>query len=94
MSNRKLGAGAAVLDGKIYVAGGYNGNYFNTVEMFEFTSLLAYPFALSVTILEQMHGVLVLQWTMLEDIMDLFLMEVAYLQLVAVEKEGNVKFCT
>ena len=61
MSNRRYGAGAAVLDGKIYVAGGYYENNLNTVEMFEFTSLLAYPFALSVTILEQMHGVLVLQ---------------------------------
>ena len=59
MSNHKRGAGAAVLDGKIYVAGGYYENNLNTVEMFEFTSLLAYPFALSVTILEQMPGVLV-----------------------------------
>ena len=90
MSNRKNGAGAAVLDGKIYVAGGLNGNYLNTVEMFEFTSLLAYPFALSVTIHEQMPGVLVLQWTMLEMFLDLLLMEVAYLQLVAVEM-GKVK---
>ena len=51
MSNRRYGAGAAVLDGKIYVAGGYNGNFLNTVEMFEFTFLLNlltyYPFALS-----------------------------------------------
>ena len=41
MSNRREGAGATVLDGKIYVAGGYNGsNYLNTVEMSEFTYLL------------------------------------------------------
>ena len=68
MSNRRYGAGAAVLDGKIYVAGGYNGNFLNTVEMFEFTFLLNlliihlhYRLSLSVTIREQMHGVLVLQ---------------------------------
>ena len=68
MSNRKYGAGAAVMDGKIYVAGGLNGNYLNTIEMFEFITLLVfllylitYPFALSVTILEQMPGALVIQ---------------------------------
>ena len=44
MSDRRSGAGATVLGGKIYVAGGWNGSYgskfLNTVEMFEFTSLL------------------------------------------------------
>ena len=68
MCNRKNGAGAAVMDGKIYVAGGYNRSYLNTIEMFESITLLFfllylinYPFSLSVTILKQMHGVLVLQ---------------------------------
>ena len=35
MSNPKFAAGAAVLDGKIYVSGGSNeSDYLNTVEMF------------------------------------------------------------
>ena len=43
MSNPKFAAGAAVLDGKIYVSGGSNGSdYLNTVEMFVFE--LVYSF--------------------------------------------------
>ena len=46
---------------------------------------LHYRLSLAVTIHEQMPGILVLQWTMLDISLDLFLMEVTYLQLVAKE---------
>ena len=42
MSNHKRGAGATVLDGKIFVAGGYNRSYLNTIEMFESITLLVF----------------------------------------------------